>query len=150
MSMQDEYEESFFYDKKSSLNTDVSGQAVAAGLGLGAGLLGTILTALVFIISRIDLLSSIILGVLCYFLTYKNGWPKSVYIIGVVVIIVVSMILQHKLNVFKFIYGAFTCVVASILGPILIGYDSDVRMYTIMAICFAVTGVWGFLSWHRR
>lgn len=148
--MYNDYEESFYYDKPSSTGDEVSGQAVAAGLGLGAGVVGTIITVLLFIISRIDLLSSIILGTLFYMLTYKLEWPKPVYIVAVIAIIVVSMLLQHFVKVFRFIYGAFTCVVASILGPILIGHDSDAKMYGIMAICFVVTAVWGFLSWRSR
>ena len=37
--------------------------------------------------------------------------------------------------------------VASLLGPVFIGYDSDARMYTIMAVCFGVTVLWGFIAW---
>ena len=41
----------------------------------------------------------------------------------------------------------FAGVVASLLGPVFIGYDSDARMYTIMAVCFGVTVLWGFIAW---
>ena len=150
MSMREEYEESFYYDKSRSVGTEVSGEAAAMGIGLGVGVLGTILSILAFIISRIDLLSSLLLGLLFYMLTYTYEWPKSVYIITVAVIVVGSMLLQHFLIVFRIIYTLFTCVIASILGPILIGYDSDAKMYIIMAVCFGVTALWGFLSWKNR
>lgn len=150
MSMIDEYEESFYYDKSRSVTDEVSGEAAVAGIGLGIGIIGISLSILAFIISRIDLLSSLLLGLLFYMLTYTYEWPKSVYIIAVAVIVVGSMLLQHFLKVFRIIYGLFTCVITSILGPILIGYDSDAKMYLIMAICFGVTALWGFLSWKNR
>ena len=81
-------------------------------------------------------------------LTYKNGWPAVVYIFAVVAIIAVSVILQHRFIVVRIIYGVFMCVVASLLGPAIIGYDSEVRMYTIMAICCGVTAVMEFISWR--
>lgn len=150
MSMIDEYEESFYYDKHRSVGTEASGEAAAASIGLGIGLIGILLSVTVFIVSRIDFLSSLLLGLLFYMLTYTQGWSKSVYIIAVVVIVVGSMLLQHFLKVFRIIYGLFTCVIASILGPILMGYDSDAKMYLIMGICFGVTALWSFLSWKNR
>lgn len=145
--MMDEYEESFYYDKPSSTGTDAAGQAVGAGLGLGAGLIGTILGGLLFLISRIDLFSSGILALLFYMLTYKNGWTAQIYIIAAIAIVVVSMLLQHKFKVARIMYGIFTCIIASIIGPICIGYDSEVRLYVTIAICFGITVIWEFLSW---
>ena len=146
MSMLDEYEESFYYDKPKSQGPDLAGP-----VGEGAGsILGAIIAVLLIIVTRIDWLSSSILGLLFYLLTYKNGWDKWVYIISVIAIIAGSMILQHFLKVFRIIYGLFTCVVASLLGPILIGYDSELKMYGIMAICFVVTAAWGIFSWKKR
>ena len=46
MSMLDEYEESFYYDKPSSNGTNVSGEAVGMGLGLGAGIVTSLLSSL--------------------------------------------------------------------------------------------------------
>lgn len=148
--MYDDYEESFYYDKPRFDNCEVSGQAVAASLGLGVGLFGVVISVLAFIISRIDLVESIMLGLLFYALTYKLEWDKPVYIVSVIAIIVASMLLQNFFKVFRIIYGLFTCVVASLLGPIFIGYDSDAKMYLIMGICFIVTAVWGVLSWRSR
>lgn len=148
--MYDEYEESFYYDKPRSVGSEVSGEAVAQGLGLGVGLFGIVLSVLVFIVSRMDLLSSTILGLLFYMLAYQNGWDKSVYVISVIAIIAVSMLLQHFLKVFQIVYGLFTCVVAALLGPIIIGYDSEARMYLIMVICFGVTALYRFVSWKNR
>lgn len=144
MSMLDEYEESFYYDKPKSQGPDLAGP-----VGEGAGsILGAIIAVLLIIVTRINWLSSSILGLLFYLLTYKNGWDKWVYIISVIAIIAGSMILQHFLKVFRIIYGLFTCVVASLLGPILIGYDSELKMYGIIGdlakhevVCAADYGV---------
>ena len=36
----------------------------------------------------------------------------------------------------------------SLLGPAFIGYDSNVKMYLTMAVCFGVTALWGITSWR--
>ena len=146
--MYDDYEESFYYDKPSSVNSDVSGEIVGLGLGLGTGLIATILSGILFLIARFDLLSSSLLALLFYLLTYKQGWDKPVYIVGVIAIIAVSMALQHFVKVFRVIYGLFTCIITSLLGPAFIGYDSDAKLYLIMAVCFGVSAIWGFISWR--
>ena len=146
--MYDEYEDSFYYDEPSSVNSDVSGEVVGLGLGLGTGLIATILSGVLFLIARFDLLSSSLLALLFYILTYRQGWDKPVYIVGVIAIIAVSMALQHFVKVFRVIYGLFTCVITSLLGPAFIGYDSDAKLYSIMAVCFGVSAIWGFISWR--
>lgn len=135
------------YDKSSSINTDVSASAIGLGLGLGIGLISTVLSGILFLITRFDILSSSLLALLLYLLTFDKGWNKYVYIIGVIAIFAVSMFLQHLLKVFRIIYGIFTCVVASLFGPAFIGYDSNAKMYLIMAVCFGVTALLGIISW---
>lgn len=130
--MYDDYEESFYYDKPSSVNSEVSGAAVGTGLGLGVGFVSLILSGILFLIARFDILSSSMLALLFYLLTYTKGWSALVYIIAVVVIWSVSMALQHYLKIFRVIYTLFVCVAASLLGPAFIGYDSDARMYRIL------------------
>ena len=103
--MYDDYEESFYYDKPSSAGSDVSGEAVGLGLGLGVGLISTIISGLLFLIARIDILSSSLLGLLFYVLTYRFEWNEPVYIIGVIAIVSVSMMLQHIFKVFRILYG---------------------------------------------
>ena len=146
--MYDKYEESFYYDEPSSVNSDVSGEIVGLGLGLGTGLIATILSGILFLIARFDLLSSSLLALLFYLLTYKQGWDKLVYIIGVIAIIAVSMALQHFVKIFRVIYVLFASIVVSIMGPVFIGYDSPEKMYLIMTVCFVVSAIWGFISWR--
>lgn len=144
--MYDNYDE--YYNEPRSVNCEVSGETVGLGLGLGIGLVTTILTGLLYLIGRIDLLSSSLLALLCYILTYKQGWDKPVYIVGAIAIIVISMALQHFVKVFRVIYVLFTGVIASIMGPVFIGYESPAKMYLTMAVCFGVSAIWGFISWR--
>ena len=146
--MYDEYEDSFYYDEPSSVNSDVSGEVVGLGLGLGTGLIATILSGVLFLIARFDLLSSSLLALLFYILTYRQGWDKPVYIVGAIAIIAISMALQHFVKIFRVIYVLFASVVLSIMGPVFIGYDSPGKMYLIMAVCFGVSAIWGFISWR--
>lgn len=145
--MYSDYEEFFYYDKPSSVSTGVAGEAVGLGLGLGAGLISTMLSGLLFLIGRIDILSSSLLGLLFFLLTYSYEWSMSVYIIGILAIFAVSMILQHFIKVFRIIYGLFTCVAISLLVSAFIGCSSEANMYKGMAICFSVTAVWTIISW---
>ncbi len=142
--MYDDYEESFFYDKQPEpINKELAAQS---GMFAG-GLVGFILSAILFIIMRYDVLSSGLLALLAYLLTYKNGWHVTVYVVGVIVIFAVSMILQHVSKIVRLIYGIFVSAVVAILGPMLIGYESNAELYKIMAICFSVSAIWGFISW---
>ena len=142
-----EYEESFYYEKPSSVGSDVSGEAVGLGLGLGVGLVATIMSGILFLIGRMDILSSALLALICYLLTYTFEWHALVYIIGAIVIIGVSVLLQRYLKVFRIIYALFTCVAISFLVLMFKGYDSEKEMYANFAISFIVTAVWEFISW---
>ena len=77
--MYSDYEESFYYDKPSSVSSGVVGEAVGLGLGLGVGLISTIMSGLLFLIARIDILSSSLLGLLFFLLTYKYEWNMPVW-----------------------------------------------------------------------
>ena len=145
--MYSDYEESFYYDKPSSVSSGVVGEAVGLGLGLGVGLISIILSGLLFLIARIDILSSSVLVLLFFLLTYRYEWSMPVYIIGILAIFTVSMMLQHFIKVFRIIYGLFTSVAVSLLASAFIGCSSEANMYKAMAICFGVTAVWTIISW---
>ena len=108
--MYSDYEEFFYYDKPSSVSYCVVGEAVGLGLGLGVGLISTILSELLFLIARIDILSSSLLSLLFFLLTYRYEWNMPVYIIGILAIFTVSMMLQHFIKVFRIIFGLFRSV----------------------------------------
>lgn len=46
--MQNEYEESFYYDKSGSTGDAVAGEVIGAGIGLGVGGISMILAAVTF------------------------------------------------------------------------------------------------------
>ena len=98
-------------------------------MGLGVGLISTIISGLLFLIARIDILSSSLLGLLFYLLTYRYEWNKPAYIIGVIAIVLVSMMLQFFFKVFRILYGIFTCVAVSLFVSAFIGYSTDAYMY---------------------
>ena len=132
---------------RDTISSRVSGEAVGLGLGIGVGLISTVISGLLFLIARIDILSSSLLGLLFYLLTYRFEWNEPVYIIGVIAIVSVSMMLQHIFKVFRILYGIFTCVAVSLFVSVFIGYSTDANMYKTMAICFVVTAVWTTISW---
>lgn len=137
--MYSDYEESFYYNKPSSVSAGVAGEAVGLGLGLGVGLISTILSGLLFLIGRIDILSSSLLGLLFFLLTYSYEWSMSVYIIGILAIFAISMILQHFIKVFRIIYGLFTSVTVSLLGSAFIGCNSEVNLYKAKCFLYFIT-----------
>ena len=137
--MYSDYEESFYYNKPSSVSSGIVGEAVGLGLGLGVGLISTILSGLLFLIGRIDILSSSLLGLLFFLLTYSYEWSMSVYIIGILAIFAISMILQHFIKVFRIIYGLFTSVTVSLLGSAFIGCNSEVNLYKAKCFLYFIT-----------
>ena len=81
---------------------------------------------MLFLIARIDILSSSLLSLLFFLLTYSYEWSMSVYIIGILAIFTVSMMLQHFIKVFRIIYGLFSSVAVSLLASAFIGCSSEV------------------------
>lgn len=51
--MQNEYEESFYYDKSGSTGDAVAGEVIGAGIGLGVGGISMILAAVIFFVLQI-------------------------------------------------------------------------------------------------
>ena len=146
--MQNEYEESFYYDKSGSTGDAVAGEVIGAGIGLGVGGISMILAAVTFLFCRFDLLSSGLLAAVFYVITCRQGWGNSVYFCGIAGIILISMILQHSFKAARIVYGIFTCVVVSLFGTVFLGYDSKWKMYLIMLACFSGPALWGVVSWN--
>ena len=64
----------------------------AAGI---CGGIGIVFSVIMFLISRFDILSSALMALAGYILTYKQGGNNAVYIIGAIIIFGLSLILQH-------------------------------------------------------
>ncbi len=134
-------EEQFFYMDKKSGNIS-TGATDAVG-----SVLGSIIYGIIRFLTRADLVSSCLVALVIYLLTYKNEWVWYSYAIGAVLIIGVSFVLQHKFVVFRILYSVLACVAIAILATIIIGYDSTMRMYQIFGISFFIASIWALLSW---
>ena len=111
------------------------------------GIVGAVLTCALFLVRRFDILSSGLASLLFYMLTYTQGWNKVIYIVGALVIFIVSMILLYVFVGAKIIYTVFVCIVVALIGGCWKTYDSEMQRNTTMIICFAVTGILGAVSW---
>ena len=111
------------------------------------GGIGIVLSAIMFLISRFDILSSALMALAGYILTYKQGWNNAVYIIGAIIIFGISLILQHTFFAARIIYTLFVCVIVALLGGCWKTYDTESQRNMVMLICFGVTALLGIISW---
>lgn len=100
-----------------------------------------------FLISRFDILSSALMVLAGYILTYKQEWNNAVYIFGAIIIFGISMILQHTFLVARIIYTVFVCVIVALLDGCWKTYDTESQRNMVMLICFGVTALLGIISW---
>ena len=142
------YDDYYYYYEEERKRTEKSEAELAGTFGSLLGeIIGIVISGIFFLINRFDILSSGLLSLVCYLLTYRKGWDKKVYIIGAIVIFFVSMVLQYAFVIARIIYTLFVCAVVAILGACWKTYDTEMQMYTVMAICFVVTAFLGFVSW---
>lgn len=141
------YDDYYYYEEQRKAQ-EKSDAALAGTLATGiCGGIGIVFSVVMFLISRFDILSSALMALAGYALTYKQGWSNAVYIIGAIVIFGVSMILQHSFFVARIIYTVFVCVIAAVLGGCWKTYDTESQRNMVMLICFGVTALLGIISW---
>ncbi len=141
------YDDYYYYEeqRKAQAKSDAAlAGTFAAGI---CGGIGIVFSVIMFLISRFDILSSALMALAGYILTYKQGWNNAVYIIGAIVIFGVSMILQHSFFVARIIYTVFVCVIVAVLGGCWKTYDTEAQRNMVMLICFGVTALLGIISW---
>ncbi len=134
-------EEQFYYTDKNSEKAYTGGVDAVGDLG------ADIVEGILRFIFRADWVSSALLSLVCYLLTYKHNWGWYVYVTGVVLIFAVSMLLQHAMIVFKILYSMFSCGSIAVLATIIIGYDTTTEMYKILGIAFVIAIIWNVISW---
>ena len=128
------YDDYYYYEEQRKAQAK-SDAALAATFATGiCGGIGIVLSAIMFLISRFDILSSALMALAGYILTYKQGWNNAVYIIGAIIIFGISLILQH------------TFFAARIIGCWKT-YDTESQRNMVMLICFGVTALLGIISW---
>lgn len=142
------YDDELYYYEEERKRNAKSETALAGTFGTAiGGILGIVISCILFLINCFDVLSSGLASLLCYIFTYKQGWDKKIYIAMSIVVFLISIILQHSFVIARIIYTIFVCVVVALLGACWKTYDTVAQRYTIMAICFAITAFLGFVSW---
>lgn len=141
------YDDYYYYEEQRKAQAK-SYAALAATFATGiCGGIGIVLSAIMFLISRFDILSSALMALAGYILTYKQGWNNAVYIIGAIIIFGISLILQHTFFAARIIYTLFVCVIVALLGGCWKTYDTESQRNMVMLICFGVTALLGIISW---
>lgn len=141
------YDDYYYYEEQRKAQAK-SDAALAATFATGiCGGIGIVLSAIMFLISRFDILSSALMALAGYILIYKQGWNNAVYIIGAIIIFGISLILQHTFFAARIIYTLFVCVIVALLGGCWKTYDTESQRNMVMLICFGVTALLGIISW---
>ena len=141
------YDDYYYYEEQRKAQAK-SDAALAATFATGiCGGIGIVLSAIMFLISRFDILSSALMALAGYILTYKQGWNNAVYIIGAIIIFGILLILQHTFFAARIIYTLFVCVIVALLGGCWKTYDTESQRNMVMLICFGVTALLGIISW---
>lgn len=141
------YDDYYYYEeqRKAQAKSDAALAGTFATVIFGG--IGIVFSVVMFLISRFDILSSALMSLVGYALTYKQGWSNVVYIIGAIIIFGISMILQHTFFVARIIYTVFVCVIVALLGGCWKTYDTESQRNMVMLICFGITALLGIISW---
>lgn len=141
------YDDYYYYEEQRKAQAK-SDAALAGTFATGiCGGIGIVFSVIMFLISRFDILSSALMVLAGYILTYKQEWNNAVYIFGTIIIFGISMILQHTFLVARIIYMVFVCVIVALLGGCWKTYDTESQRNMVMLICFGVTALLGIISW---
>lgn len=91
------YEDEYYYEARKKENAKLDAELAGTFATVIGGLIGAVLSCLIFLLRRFDVLSSGLASLLFYMLTYTREWHVAVYITVAFVIFIASMILQHGL-----------------------------------------------------
>lgn len=141
------YDDYYYYEEQRKAQAKSDAALAATFATVICGGIGIVLSAIMFLISRFDILSSALMALAGYILTYKQGWNNAVYIIGAIIIFGISLILQHTFFAARIIYTLFVCVIVALLGGCWKTYDTESQRNMVMLICFGVTALLGIISW---
>ena len=141
------YDDYYYYEEQRKAQAKSDAALAATFATVICGGIGIVLSAIMFLISRFDILSSALMALVGYILTYKQGWNNAVYIIGAIIIFGISLILQHTFFAARIIYTLFVCVIVALLGGCWKTYDTESQRNMVMLICFGVTALLGIISW---
>ena len=141
------YEDEYYYEARKKENAKLDAELAGTFATVIGGLIGAVLSCLIFLLRRFDVLSSGLASLLFYMLTYTREWHVAVYITVAFVIFIASMILQHAFLAGRIIFTIFVSMAVAIIGAGWKAYDTEIQRNTVMVICFAVTVILGLISW---
>jgi uncharacterized membrane protein YjjP (DUF1212 family) len=114
------YEDEYYYEARKKENAKLDAELAGTFATVIGGLIGAVLSCLIFLLRRFDVLSSGLASLLFYMLTYTREWHVAIYITVAFVIFIASMILQHAFLAGRIIFTIFVSIaVAIIVMPIL-------------------------------
>lgn len=99
------YEDEYYYEARKKENAKLDAELAGTFATVIGGLIGAVLSCLLFLLRRFDVLSSGLASLLFYMLTYTREWHVAVYITVAFVIFIASMILQHVLGRKNYFYN---------------------------------------------
>lgn len=141
------YEDEYYYEARKKENAKLDAELSGTFATVIGGLIGAVLSCLIFLLRRFDVLSSGLASLLFYTLTYTREWHVAVYITVAFVIFIASMILQHAFLAGRIIFTIFVSIAVAIIGAGWKAYDTEIQRNTVMVICFTVTVILGLISW---
>lgn len=141
------YEDEYYYEARKKENAKLDAELAGTFATVIGGLIGAVLSCLIFLLRRFDVLSSGLASLLFYMLTYTREWHVAVYITVAFVIFIASMILQHAFLAGRIIFTIFVSIAVAIIGAGWKAYDTEIQRNTVMVICFTVTVILGLISW---
>lgn len=144
------YEDEYYYEARKKENAKLDAELAGTFATVIGGLIGAVLSCLLFLLRRFDVLSSGLASLLFYMLTYTGEWHVAVYITVAFVIFIASMILQHAFLAGRIIFTIFVSIAVAIIGAGWKAYDTEIQRNTVMVICFTVTVILGLISWKRQ
>lgn len=141
------YEDEYYYEARKKENAKLDAELAGTFATVIGGLIGAVLSCLLFLLRRFDVLSSGLASLLFYMLTYTREWHVAIYITVAFVIFIASMNLQHAFLAGRIIFTIFVSIAVAIIGAGWKAYDTEIQRNTVMVICFAVTVILGLISW---
>ena len=111
------YEDEYYYEARKKENAKLDAELAGTFATVIGGLIGAVLSCLLFLLRRFDVLSSGLASLLFYMLTYTREWHVAIYI------------------------------AVAIIGAGWKAYDTEIQRNTVMVICFTVTVILGLISW---
>ena len=125
------YEDEYYYEARKKENAKLDAELAGTFATVIGGLIGAVLSCLIFLLRRFDVLSSGLASLLFYTLTYTREWHVAVYITVAFVIFIASMILQHAFLAGRIIFTIFVSIAVAIIGAGWKAYDTEIQRNTV-------------------